>query len=153
MFSTPIPNLPTVPVSRASRDDGHGLTLTQTDPPAEKQGGDVVAAATAAARPTKVEHALPFEKEVPLFRKLQAESCEVDLLQVLLDLCKVGVDGGIGNEAARQSVLEIEPGVPREAVEKGAAAAWSVVNAETRYLSAPVLSFEPAFTDQRAYLR
>src|SRR4030095_7370346 len=85
----------------AASNNGYGLALTQADPPAEKQNGDVVAVAATAVS-AEVEYALPLEEKIPLLRKLEGETREVDLLDVFLDLRKVGVDRGVGNEATRQ---------------------------------------------------
>jgi hypothetical protein len=100
----------------AASDHGYRLSLTQTDPPAEEQDWDVVAVVAAVA--AEVEYALPFQKEIPLLRKLEREPREIDLLDVFLNLRKVGVDRGIGDETAGQSVFEVETGVRREAVVK-----------------------------------
>ena len=46
----------------------------------------------------EIEHAAPFEEEVALLGKEQAEAREVDLLLVDLDLREVGVDGEVGGQ-------------------------------------------------------
>ena len=65
---------------------------------------------------TETEQSLVFEKELSLLREKQAEAAQVDLLDILLDLGKIGIDRRVRNEAARKPVLEVEPRVYLEVV-------------------------------------
>ena len=60
---------------------------------------------------SKGEDTRPFEKELSFLREEQAETGQVDLLLILLDLREVGVVGEVGNETPGQPVLDIESGV------------------------------------------
>ncbi len=49
------------------------------------------------------------EEELALLGKEQAEPREIDLLLVVFDLREVRVVGEVGDQAAREPVLDVEP--------------------------------------------
>ena len=89
----------------------------------------------------------PFEEEVALLGKEQAEARQVDLLQVFLDLREVGVDGDVGGEAARQPVLEVDADVAGAVVAERRAARDRSSTVETAY------GLSSRFVDRAAVLR
>ena len=113
-----MPKRPALPVMPPARDHGHRLTLAEADPAAEEHDGQralptirlsaSVASARCRLHAAEREDTLAFEKEVALLGKEQVEPRQVDLLDVLLDLREIGVVGDVGDQAARQPVLEVD---------------------------------------------
>ncbi len=98
-------------------DDRHRLPVAQADPAAEEQ--DRNRARPLARLAAEIEDPLSLEKEVALLGEEQAESREVDLLLVFLDLREVGVDREVGGQAAGQPVLHVDADVAPEVVAEG----------------------------------
>ena len=105
--------------TRTSKN-GDGLVAgRQPDGTAEKENivwrvveAAIDAAATAEIiRCTKFEDARVLEKKLAFFRKEETEPCEVDLLLVGLDLCKVRVVREVQRKTGSETVLGIESDV------------------------------------------
>ena len=77
----------------APGDDRHLPPLVQANPPAVEQHRGV---APPPRRAAEAERALVLEKELALLGEEQAETREVNLLLVRLDLGEVGIDGDVG---------------------------------------------------------
>ena len=88
--------------------DGDRLAAGEADPPAEEEFHPA-AEGTPAADP---ELARVLQEEGPLFGEEEAETVEVDLLIVGLDLREVRVQGHIEREARGDAVLEVHAAVP-----------------------------------------
>lgn len=65
-------------------------------------------ATAAAPGDAELEHAGILEKEIPLLRKKQAETAQVDLLLVGFDLREVGVHREVPRQPARHTVFDVE---------------------------------------------
>ena len=106
--------------------DRHRLIAADPDPAAEEEDRHAArrpespgrGGALGSLRGAEGEDALPFEKELALLRKEEAEPGQVDLLGIRLDLREVGVPGQVGGEPAGDSDLgvhaDVGPVVPFE---------------------------------------
>ena len=135
MLSAPMVNVPALPVSLPPARTGTAWPLLNpiwrlknmlgTSPPP--------APAIALRERAEEEDSLPLEEEVALLGVEQIESRQVHLLHVVLDLGEVGVVGEVGDQAAREPVLDVEARVAVQVVRDAARCVRSVVTVEIAY--------------------
>ena len=61
--------------------------------------------------PSEIEDAAPLQEKLSLFRKEEAESSQVNLLLVNLDLREVGVVGKISGQILGYAVLDVDANI------------------------------------------
>ena len=96
------------------RLDADFPSAVEADTAAEEQDGSV--ATEPSGHAAKLKQTLIFQKELALFRKEEAEACEVDLFLVGFNLREVRVVGEVGGEVLRHTVFHIESSVAPDVI-------------------------------------